>query len=336
MMKPEQRDALRPSSLSDFTGQDDLVRHLSITLRAAKERNEMPDHVLLSGPPGLGKTTLAQIIAHEMGLPLINTSGPALERPGDAAALLSGISAASILFIDEIHRLPRQVEEILYPAMEDGVLDFVVGDGVKARTVRLPLQPLCVVGATTQSGMLSAPLRDRFGFQGRLVLYPDSQMSEIVSKSMAKLGVDSASDAWREIALRSRGTPRIANNLCRRVRDWAQIQECETIDGDVAREALAEFGIDDLGLDALGNDILRSLCTKFSGGPVGAATLAASVGEAVVTLTEVYEPYLMHRGMLRRTPRGRVATSEAYRHLGIDAPVGLTLELSLGLDESDT
>jgi len=329
-MKPEQRDALRPASLAEFTGQEDLTRHLSITLRAAKERNEMPDHVLLSGPPGLGKTTLAQIIAHEMSLPLINTSGPALERPGDAAALLSGVSVPSILFIDEIHRLPRQVEEILYPAMEDGVLDFVVGDGVKARTVRLPLQPICVVGATTQSGMLSAPLRDRFGFQGRLVLYPDAQMSEIVSKSLAKLGVISSDDAWREIARRSRGTPRVANNLCRIVRDWAQINEHTEIDGDVASAALRDFGVDEAGLDLLGNEILRALCTKFDGGPVGAATLAASVGEAVVTLTEVYEPYLMHKGFLRRTPRGRVATSEAYRHLEMDTP----LELTLGLDEN--
>lgn len=329
-MRPDHRDALRPTSLSDFTGQSDLTKHLSITLRAARERGEMPDHILLAGPPGLGKTTLAQIVAHELDLPLMNTSGPALERPGDAAAILSGISTPSVLFIDEIHRLPRQVEEILYPAMEDGVLDFVVGDGVKARTVRLPLQPVCIIGATTQSGMLSAPLRDRFGFHGRLVLYPAEQMAEIISKSLAKLGVESDSDAWREIATRSRGTPRIANSLCRRVRDWAQINDHPEITGDVARAALTEFGIDEAGLDSLGNDILRALCTKFDGGPVGAATLAASVGEAVVTLTEVYEPYLMHKGMIRRTPRGRVATSEAYRHLGIDTP----LELTLGLDEN--
>jgi Holliday junction DNA helicase RuvB len=325
----ERNEALRPESLADFTGQSDVVRHLGIVLKAAAQRNELPDHMLFSGPPGLGKTTLAGIVSAECGANFIVTSGPAIERPGDLAALLSGITVPSVVFIDEIHRMPRQVEEVLYPAMEDGVLDFVVGEGQKARTVRLPLAPLCVIGATTQSGMLSAPLRDRFGFQARLRLYDEQDLAKIVQRSANLLGCHITPDAAVTVALRSRGTPRIANTLLRRVRDFAQLQDTD-INVDIANDALKAFGIDDAGLDRLGLDILRALCETFRGGPAGLTAIAAAVGEAPTTVSEVYEPYLMNQGFLQRTPRGRVATVDAYEHLGLPVPGHL-----LGIEQSE-
>lgn len=314
------RDALRPQSLETFTGQPNVVRHMRIVLSAAMGRGELPDHMLFAGPPGLGKTTLAQIVAHELGVPLVTTSGPALERAGDLAALLSGISKPSVVFIDEIHRIPRAIEEILYPAMEDGVLDFIVGEGPKARTVRLPLQKFCLVGATTQSGMLSAPLRDRFGVLSRLELYGLSDLAGIVARSAGLLGCDVTKEASSVVASRSRGTPRVANTLLRRVRDWSQVHELTPVTPEIAVSALNDFGIDERGLDKLGLDILRALCQKFGGGPVGLATLAAAVGEAPATVAEVYEPYLMHCNLLSRTPRGRVATSQAWSHIGLNEP----------------
>ena len=312
-------DALRPEALAEFAGQDDVVAHLNIVLAAAKQRGELPDHMLFSGPPGLGKTTLASIIGHECGVPVMVTSGPAIERPGDLASLLSSITVPSVLFIDEIHRLSRQIEEVLYPAMEDGVLDFIVGEGTKSRTVRLPLVPLCIIGATTQAGMLSAPLRDRFGFSARLRLYNDAALAGIVLRSAALLGCEMGQDAALQVAMRSRGTPRIANTLLRRVRDWAQVKDAD-VDAENAVLAMEAFGIDEAGLDRLGLDIMRVLCETFRGGPVGITTLAAAVGEAPATLSEVYEPYLMAKRFLGRTPRGRVATPEAFEHLGLALP----------------
>lgn len=312
-------DALRPAKLDDFRGQDEVAAHLSIVLAAARQRGELPDHMLFSGPPGLGKTTLASIVAAECGVPIVVTSGPAIERPGDLASLLSGVAQPSVVFIDEIHRLSRQVEEVMYPAMEDGVLDFVVGEGTKARTVRLPLAPMCIIGATTQAGTLSAPLRDRFGFTARLRLYDDAALAGIVMRSASLLGFDLGDAAALQVAMRSRGTPRIANSLLRRVRDWTQVNELDaTPEHTIA--ALEAFGIDDAGLDRLGLDVLRVLCETFRGGPVGLTTLAAAVGEAPTTLSEVYEPYLMSKRMLGRTPRGRVATPEAFEHLGLPLP----------------
>lgn len=319
------RDALRPQSLTDFAGQTDVTRHLTIVLQAAMERGDMPDHMLFSGPPGLGKTTLAGIVATEIGVSMVTTSGPAVERPGDLAALLSGIQDRSVVFIDEIHRLPRTVEEVLYPAMEDGVLDFVVGEGMKARTVRLPLKPITVIGATTQSGMLSAPFRDRFGFQARLDLYSEDDLVRVVTRSAGLLGCEVDPEGARAIARRGRGTPRVANTLLRRVRDWAQVNKVENVDATVAEAALDAFGIDPMGLDKLGLELLSSLCQRFGGGPVGLSTLAASIGEAPQTVSEVYEPYLMSRGLLNRTKSGRMATRLAWEHLGLEPSVDAVL-----------
>ena len=313
-------DALRPERLVEFKGQDDVARHLTIVLGAAREREELPDHMLFSGPPGVGKTSLAFIIGNELGLPVIATSGPAIEKPGDLASLLAGLTRPTVVFVDEIHRLPRVVEELLYPAMEDGVLDFVLGEGIKARTVRVPVTPFVLVGATTQSGLLSAPFRDRFGFTARLRLYDTAALAGIVSRSAALIGLDVTPDGALAVASRSRGTPRIANKWLRRVRDWAQTESSGAIDAGVAEAALDAFGVDSLGLDHLGREVLAALCTTFGGGPVGLNTLAATVGEAPTTLDEVYEPYLMSRALLTRTPRGRVATAAAYIHLGLDVP----------------
>lgn len=329
-------DDLRPATLDEFGGQEQLVGELRILLKAAQEREQFPDHICFAGPPGLGKTTLAGIIARELELPLIVTSGPALEKPADAASLLSGLRSPAVVFIDEIHRMPRAAEEMLYPAMEDGVLDLIVGEGAKSRTVRLPLPKFVLVGATTQLGLLSAPLRDRFGYTGRLNLYSTEHLTKIVERSAGLLGVNINEEGACEIAGRSRGTPRIANRWLRRVRDWAQLQGFDVIERDVASAALAVFGVDTLGLDALGREILTTLITQFQGGPVGVSTLAAAVGEAPQTLEEVYEPYLMRRGLLTRTPRGRMATIAACEHLTLNVPAKLLSETSESLTPGET
>jgi Holliday junction DNA helicase RuvB len=287
---------------------------------AARQRGQLCDHILLSGPPGLGKTTLAGVIAHELDVPFISTSAPALEKPGDVASLLSGLSGPSVVFVDEIHALPVAAEEMLYSALEDGVLDFVVGDGLKSRTLRINLAPFVLVGATTQSGKLSAPLRDRFGFHGRVKLYDTEALSAIVERSARLLSVDIDSNAASVIAGRSRGTPRVANRWLRRVRDWAQVYTHPVVDAQVATEALDGFGVDHLGLDELGREILLVLISQFKGGPVGVSTLAAAVGESPATIEEVYEPHLMRTGLLARTPRGRVVTDAAWVHLGLPTP----------------
>jgi Holliday junction DNA helicase RuvB len=313
-------DALRPGTLAEFGGQPDLIRDLSIMIDAARQRGQLCDHILLSGPPGLGKTTLAGVIAHELAVPFVTTSAPALEKPGDVASLLSGLSGPSLVFVDEIHALPVAAEEMLYSALEDGVLDFVVGDGVKSRSLRINLAPFVLVGATTQSGALSAPLRDRFGFHGRVKLYDTDALARIVQRSARLLGVDIDSDAAAVIAGRSRGTPRVANRWLRRVRDWAQVHTFHAVDSKVATDALDSFGVDHLGLDELGREILLALISQFKGGPVGVSTLAAAVGESPATIEEVYEPHLMRTGLLARTPRGRVATDAAWAHLGLPTP----------------
>jgi holliday junction DNA helicase RuvB len=315
-------DALRPTSLDEFVGQRRAVEHLRIVLGGALSRGELSDHILLSGPPGVGKTTLAQIVATELGVPLITTSGPAIERPGDVASLLSGLSGPSVVFIDEIHRMPRIAEEVIYPAMEDGVLDFIVGEGPKARSVRLPMPAWCLVGATTQAGALSAPLRDRFGFSVRLSLYDTVELTSVVSRAGGLLGLDLAEGAAAVIAGRGRGTPRVANALLRRVRDWAHYQNIERVDAQAAADALDAFGVDEAGLDPLGREILTSLCTNFGGGPVGLSTLAAAISEAAETISEVHEPHLMRCGLLARTPRGRVATPAGFAHIGLSVPSG--------------
>lgn len=349
-MSEHARDALRPGRLSEFGGQPDVSRELSIVLGAARGRKELPDHVLLAGPPGLGKTTLASIIATELGLPLVPTSGPAIERPGDMATILSTLGRPAVLFVDEIHRLPRSAEEILYSAMEDGVLDLTIGEGPAARPVRLPLVPFVLVGATTQAGLLSAPLRDRFGFTARLRLYEPEALAAIVARSAALLEMELTDDAALVVAGRSRGTPRIANKWLRRVRDWSETGGAETgapspgdgpvvVGAELAAAALEAFGVDALGLDHLGREILTSLCVQFRGGPVGLNTLAAAVDEAPTTLGEVYEPYMMRRGLLARTPRGRVATVAAFEHLGISPPATAALAapaLQLDFDEAGT
>jgi Holliday junction DNA helicase RuvB len=316
-MNEERNDALRPRSLEEFGGQPDVTRELGIVLSAAKQRGDLCDHVLLSGPPGLGKTTLAQIIAQELNLTYVPVSGPAIEKPGDLASILSALGENSLLFIDEIHRLPKVAEEVLYTAMEDGRLDIVVGDGVKARAISLKLNRFVLVGATTQAGLLSAPLRDRFGYTPRLRLYDIEALTQIAQRSGNLLGMALDGAAGAEVARRSRGTPRVVNRLIRRVRDYVQVNEVEQVRASDVEAAALAFGIDEKGLDQVGRDILTELCSTFQGGPVGVNTLAAAVGEAPNTIEEVYEPYLMHLRMLARTPRGRVATLAAYEHLGL-------------------
>jgi Holliday junction DNA helicase RuvB len=311
---------LRPDSLDAFVGQDSVRQQLGIFLEAARQREEALDHVLLAGPPGLGKTSLAIILASEMGVEITVTSGPVLERKGDLAAILTALGPGDVLFIDEIHRLNRSVEEVLYPAMEDFQLDVVLGQGPQARTLRLDLPRFTLVGATTRSGLLTTPLRDRFGVVQRLDYYGPDDLGRIILRSSALLDVDVAPEGARAIAMRSRGTPRIANRLLRRVRDVAQVQGLGRVDQDVAERALALLEVDEAGLDDLDRKILTHLAVTFSGRPTGLGTLADAVGESPDTIEDVYEPFLLQQGLLARTPRGRVATPRAYVHLGLDVP----------------
>lgn len=313
--------ALRPRHLEDFVGQDVVRGQLSVVLRAATSRGSSPDHVLLSGPPGLGKTTLAMIIANELGGSLRLTSGPAVQHAGDLAAILSALEEGDVLFIDEIHRLARTAEEMLYLAMEDYRVDVVVGKGPGATSIPLSLPPFTVVGATTRAGLLPAPLRDRFGFTGHLDYYSASELAQIVTRSAGLLGLEIEAEAAHELASRSRGTPRIANRLLRRVQDWAQVHGTPGV-ADLAstQAALKVFEVDAMGLDRLDRSVLTALCTRFGGGPVGLTTLAVSVGEEAETVETVAEPYLVREGLMVRTPRGRTATAAAYTHLGLELP----------------
>lgn len=312
--------SLRPKTLDEYIGQEKVKESLSIYIEAARRRSEPLDHVLLYGPPGLGKTTLAGIIANEMGVNFRVTSGPAIEKPGDLAALLTNLEEGDVLFIDEIHRLSRAVEEVLYPAMEDNVLDIIIGKGPSARSIRLDLHRFTLVGATTRAGQLSAPLRDRFGVISRLELYSPKELSEIVTRSAGILGIDIDPDGSLEIASRSRGTPRIANRLLKRARDYAQVICDGAITKEASSVALDKMEIDPLGLDSIDRLILKTMIKNYAGGPVGLETIAAAIGEEAVTIEDVYEPYLMQIGFLSRTPRGRCVTPAGYAHLGIPMP----------------
>ncbi|QEC48895.1 Holliday junction branch migration DNA helicase RuvB [Baekduia soli] len=312
--------SLRPRTLADFVGQDGLKAQLQVSLEAAKARGEALDHVLLAGPPGLGKTSLAQILAAEMGVPFVQTAAPALERKADIAAFLSALEPRSVFFVDELHRLSRALEETFYPAMEDLQLPITLGQGAGARVTNLPLPPFTLVGATTRAGLLTTPLRDRFGIQHRLEPYDGPELTAIVHRSAHILGCEVQEAGASAIARRSRGTPRVANRLLKRVRDFAEVRGRGVVDAATADAALDLLQIDDLGLDRLDREILSAVCSKFGGGPVGLSTLAVTVGEEQDTIEDVYEPYLLQCGFLMRTPRGRVATAGAYAHLGLEAP----------------
>lgn len=312
--------SLRPKNLREFIGQPKLRENLEVFLTAAQQRSEPLDHLLLYGPPGLGKTTIAHIVALEMGAQIHVTSGPAIERQGDLVGILTNLDPGAVLFIDEIHRLARPVEEILYPAMEDQKVDILIGKGPAARSIRLDLPPFTVIGATTRQGLLTGPLRDRFGIVMHFQFYDHEALHEIVDRSSRILGYSIADDGAAELAKRSRGTPRIANRLLRRVRDFAQVQGLETITRAIADHALDRLEIDDLGLDQVDRALLRAIIEKYNGGPVGLETLAATTGEDSGTIEDVYEPYLMQQGLLQRTPRGRMATKLAYQHVGIKPP----------------
>ncbi len=312
--------SLRPKSLADFVGQKDLKAHLGIILEAAKMRGQAADHLLFAGPPGLGKTTLAGIVAQEMGVGLRVTSGPVLARGGDVASILTDMNDGDVLFIDEIHRLQRTVEEILYPAMEDFQLDVLIGKGAMARSIRLDLPRFTLVGATTRTGLLTGPLRDRFGHVARLDFYNIDDLTGIVTRAARFLEVPIDAEAAFEVAKRSRGTPRIANRLLRRVRDFAEVKGSGHVTYDLAQEALALYGVDHMGLDQVDRLVLDALCTRFKGAPVGLTTLAIAISEETETVEDVYEPYLLKQGLIERTPRGRVATALAFEHLGIKDP----------------
>lgn len=312
--------SLRPARLAEFVGQPRVKDQLALVVEGARQRQESPDHLLFSGPPGTGKTSLAGIVAAELGADLRATSGPALERPGDLAAILTNLEAGDVLFVDEVHRLARAVEEILYPAMEDFCLDIVVGKGPGARAIRLPLPPFTLVGATTRTGLITGPLRDRFGFAARLDLYDPEELGEILARSAGVLGVTLEPEGAAEVARRARGTPRVANRLLKRVRDYAEVRADGVVTAQVARDALDLFDVDARGLDKLDRAVLDTLCRHFGGGPVGRSTLAVAVGEEADTVEDVVEPFLIREGLLARTPRGRTATDGAYAHLGLPRP----------------
>jgi Holliday junction DNA helicase RuvB len=312
--------SLRPRRLEDFVGQESLREQLTISVQAALARGEALDHVLLAGPPGLGKTSLAHILAEELDVPFVQTAGPALERKGDIASLLTALEPRSVFFVDEIHRLNTALEETFYPAMEDRRLPITIGQGAGAKVITLELPPFTLIGATTRAGLLTTPLRDRFGIHHRLEPYATGELASIVRRSASILGIGLDDGGAAAIAARSRGTPRVANRLLKRVRDWAEVRGTGVVDHAAADAALAMLEVDDLGLDRLDRDILDAICAKFDGGPVGLSTLAVTVGEEQDTIEDVYEPYLLQCGLLKRTPRGRVATLRAYQHLGLEAP----------------
>jgi Holliday junction DNA helicase RuvB len=317
--------SLRPRRLEDFVGQAAVKDQLAVSIAAAASRGDALDHVLLAGPPGLGKTSLAQIVAAELDVAFVQTAGPALERKGDVAAFLSALEPRAVFFVDEIHRLPRALEETFYPAMEDGELPITIGQGAGARVMTLPLPPFTLIGATTRAGLLTTPLRDRFGIQHRLEHYGPEDLGRIVVRSAALLGVEIEPDGAVAIASRSRGTPRVANRLLKRVRDYAEVRHRGVVTGEVAGEALDLLQVDEEGLDRLDREILLAICDKFGGGPVGLSTLSVAVGEERDTIEDVYEPYLLQRGLIERTPRGRAATRRAFAHLRLEPPGPLAL-----------